>query len=42
MEHDALSIEQSGSQFLLKVNPNSIGYEISSNDTIKAWGRFNA
>lgn len=42
MEHDALSIEQSGSQFLLKVNPNSIGYEITSNDTIKAWGRFNA
>ena len=40
MEHDALSIEQSGSTFYLKVDPNSIGYNLSSDDEIKVWGKF--
>ena len=42
MEHDALTIQQSGSTFMLIVNPNSIGYNLSSDDEIKAWGKFNA
>ena len=42
MEHDALQIQQSGSTFMLIVNPNSIGYNLSSDDEIKAWGKFNA
>ena len=42
MEHDALSIEQSGSKFLLIVDPSSIGYNLESDDEIKAWGKFNA
>jgi len=41
MEHDALSIEQSGSTFYLKVDPSGIGYNLESDDEIKAWGRFN-
>ena len=40
MEHDALSIEQSGSTFYLKVNPNDIGYNLANDDEIKAWGKF--
>jgi hypothetical protein len=41
MEHDSLTIEQSGSTFLLIVNPSGIGYNLESNDEIKAWGKFN-
>ena len=42
IEYDALTIEQSGSKFLLKVNPTSLGYGLNSNDEIVAWGKFNA
>ena len=42
MEHDALQVQQSGSNFLLIVDPSSIGYNLDSLDEIKAWGRFNA
>ncbi len=42
MEHDALEIEQSGSQFLLKVNSDSIGYSLESDDEIISVGKFNS
>jgi hypothetical protein len=42
MEHDSLQVQQSGSNFLLIVDPSSIGYNLDSLDEIKAWGRFNA
>ena len=42
MEHDALTVQQSGTSFLLKINNNSIGYDISSDDEIIAWGKFNS
>ena len=42
MEHDTLQIEQSGSQFLLKVNSNSIGYSLESDDEIIGVGKFNS
>jgi|TARA_R110002051_G_scaffold311008_1_gene384556 hypothetical protein len=42
MEHNALTIEQSGSTFMLISDPSSIGYNLESDDEIKAWGRFNA
>jgi hypothetical protein len=42
MEHDALTIQQSGSTFLLIVDPSSIGYNLVSDDEIIAWGKFNA
>jgi len=48
MEQDALSIEQSGSKLLLKVDTNNIGYELQSialgaptTDEIVGWGKFN-
>jgi len=41
MEHDAITIQQSGSTFLLIVDNNSLGYNLDSDDEIKAWGRFN-
>ena len=42
MEHDALQIQQSGSTFMLIVNPSTIGYNLENSDEIKAWGKFNA
>jgi len=42
MEHDALTIQQSGSTFMLITNPTSLGYNLDSFDEIKAWGKFNA
>ncbi len=42
MEYDAISIEQSGSTFLLKVNNSAIGYDLSPSDEFVAWGKFNS
>jgi len=42
MEHDAVEVEQSGSVFLLKVNNDSIGYDLESDDEILAIGKFNS
>ena len=41
MEHDALTIEQSGSTFLFKVDTDSIGYILESDDEILSLGKFN-
>ena len=40
MEHDALTIQQSGSTFMLKVDPSSIGYNLESADEIIGNGKF--
>jgi len=42
MEHDALTIQQANGVFYLKVDTNSIGYVLESDDEIIAWGKFNA
>ena len=42
MEHDALTIEQNGSVFLLKVDTDGIGYDLESDDEIIAVGKFNS
>ena len=42
MEHDALEIQQVGTTFRLKVNTNSIGYDLESDDEIIAQGKFNS
>ena len=42
MEHDALEIEQAGASFYLKVDVDSIGYVLESDDEIIAHGKFNA
>ena len=42
MEHDAITIQQAGSTFLLKVNNDSIGYDLETDDEILAIGKFNS
>tara|TARA_E500000318_G_scaffold104940_1_gene111380 strand:+ start:387 stop:2084 length:1698 start_codon:yes stop_codon:yes gene_type:complete len=42
MEHDAISIQQNNTEFLLKVNTDSIGYELESDDEILGIGKFNS
>ena len=42
MEHDALQIQQTGATFLLKVDTDSIGYDLESDDEIIAQGKFNS
>jgi hypothetical protein len=42
MEHDALEIEQAGASFYLKVDVESIGYVLESDDEIIAHGKFNS
>ena len=42
MEHDALSIQQEGSSFILLVSTGSIGYDLEADDEVLAWGKFNA
>jgi hypothetical protein len=42
MEHDAISIQQSASTLLLKVDNGSIGYDLESDDEILAIGKFNS
>jgi hypothetical protein len=41
-EHDALTIQQSGGNLLLKINNNSVGYDLESSDEIIAFGKFNS
>ena len=41
-EHDALTIEQSGSFLLLKVDNNSVGYDLKQSDEIIGFGKFNS
>lgn len=42
MEHDAITIQQSGDNLLVIVNSDSIGYNLEQTDSIRAWGRFDA
>ncbi len=42
MEHDALTVQQSGTTFNLHVDTDGIGFDILSQDEIVAWGKFNS
>ena len=42
MEHDALTVKQAGSNFLLLVDTDSIGYSLEADDEIIAQGKFNS
>jgi hypothetical protein len=42
MEHDAIAIQQTGSSLLLKVNNDSIGYDLETDDEILVLGKFNS
>jgi len=42
LEQDALNIKQDGSTFELHMDGDSLGYNLSSDDEIVAWGKFNS
>ena len=42
MEHDAITIQQTASTFLLQVDNDSIGYDLETDDEILAIGKFNS
>ena len=42
MEHDALTIKQSGSLFQVEVDTDSIGCVLEASDEILAWGKFDS
>ena len=42
METDALNIKQSGNQLFLFINSDSIGYDLTAEDEIVAFGKFNS
>ena len=42
MEHDALTVKQSGSLFQVLVDTDSIGYVLEASDEILAWGKFDS
>ena len=42
MEHDAITIQQAGSTFHLKVDNDSIGYDLESDDEVLAIGKLNS
>ena len=42
MEHDALTVQQSGSSFLSKIDTNALGHTLSADDEIVAFGKFNS
>lgn len=42
MESDALTIQQQGTTLRLDVNSNNIGYDLTNDDEVVAWGKFNS
>ena len=42
MENNSLTIEQDNTSLLLKVNNNTIGYNLENTDEIIAFGKFNS
>lgn len=40
MEHDALTVQQSGSVFYLKLDNDALGYDLVNDDEVVAWGKF--
>ena len=42
MEHDALTVQQSGSVFYLKLDNDALGYDLVNDDEVVAWGKFNS
>ncbi len=42
MESDALTIQQQGSALRLDVNSDNIGYDLTNDDEIVGWGKFNS
>jgi len=42
MEHDGVSVRQAGTSFLLHIDGDSIGYDLTTEDEVVAWGKFNS
>tara|TARA_R110002020_G_scaffold320847_1_gene536758 strand:+ start:2352 stop:3185 length:834 start_codon:yes stop_codon:yes gene_type:complete len=42
MESDALTIQQQGSTLKLDINSDNIGYDLTNDDEIVGWGKFNS
>jgi hypothetical protein len=42
MEHDGVSVRQAGTSFLLHIDSDSIGYDLTNDDEVVAWGKFNS
>ena len=42
METDALTIQQQGSTLKLDINSDNIGYDLTNDDEVVAWGKFNS
>ena len=42
MEHDGVSVRQAGTSFLLHIDSDSIGYDLTNVDEVVAWGKFNS
>jgi len=42
MESDALTIQQQGSTLKLDINSDNIGYDLTNDDEVVAWGKFNS
>jgi len=40
LNYDALSVEQSGSIFILTINTGSLGYALDIDDEVIGWGKF--
>jgi len=40
LEHDALSIQQSGSNFIVIISTGSLGFSLNTSDEVVAWGKF--
>jgi len=41
MEHDAFTIQQAGTDFIITANTGSLGYEVTNTDEVVIWGKFN-
>ena len=42
MEHDGISVQQNGSSLAVHIDNNSIGYDLTNDDEVVAWGKFNS
>jgi len=42
MEHDGISVQQNGSSLAVHIDGDSIGYDLTTEDEVVAWGKFNS
>ena len=42
MEHDGISVQQNGSSFAVHIDSDSIGYDLTNDDEVVGWGKFNS